>query len=37
MKMLQSEDVAHCIMTILTAPPHVEIGDILLRSSDQMA
>ncbi|MFM2197519.1 MAG: hypothetical protein RLZZ505_951 [Verrucomicrobiota bacterium] len=37
MKMLQPEDVAHCIMTILTAPPHVEIGDILLRSSDQMA
>lgn len=37
MKMLQPQDVAHCIMTILTAPPHVEIGDILLRSSDQMA
>ncbi len=37
MKMLKPEDVAHCIMTILTAPPHVEIGDILLRSSDQMA
>lgn len=37
MKMLQPEDVARCIMTILTAPPHVEIGDILLRSSDQMA
>jgi 17beta-estradiol 17-dehydrogenase / 3beta-hydroxysteroid 3-dehydrogenase len=37
MKMLQPEDVAHCIMSILTAPLHVEIGDILLRSSDQMA
>ncbi len=37
MKMLEPEDVAQCIMTILTAPPHVEIGDILLRSSDQMA
>ncbi|MGJ8642994.1 MAG: SDR family oxidoreductase [Luteolibacter sp.] len=37
MKMLQPEDVAYCIMTILTAPPHVEIGDILLRSSDQIA
>ncbi len=37
MKMLQPQDVAHCIITILTAPPHVEIGDILLRSSDQMA
>lgn len=37
MKMLQPEDVAQCIMSILTAPPHVEIGDILLRSSDQIA
>jgi 17beta-estradiol 17-dehydrogenase / 3beta-hydroxysteroid 3-dehydrogenase len=37
MKMLLPEDVAHCIMTILTAPPHVEIADILLRSGDQMA
>ena len=37
MKMLQPEDVAHCIITILTAPPHVEVGDILLRSTDQMA
>lgn len=37
MKMLQPGDVAHCIMTILTAPPHVEISDILLRSSDQIA
>lgn len=37
MKMLQPEDVAHTILSILTAPPHVEIGDILLRSSDQIA
>ncbi len=37
MKMLQPEDVAHCIITILTAPPHVEVSDILLRSTDQMA
>ena len=37
MKMLLPEDVAHCIMTILTAPPHVEVSDILLRSSDQIA
>ncbi len=37
MAMLQPEDVAFCIMTILTAPSHVEIGDILLRSSDQIA
>ena len=37
MKMLKPEDVANCIITILTAPPHVEVSDILLRSSDQMA
>ncbi len=37
MKMLAPQDVAHCIMTVLCAPPHVEIGDILLRSTDQMA
>lgn len=37
MRMLMPNDVAQCIMTILTAPPHVEIGDILLRSSDQLA
>ncbi len=37
MKMLQPEDVAHCILTILTAPSHVEVSDILLRSTDQMA
>ncbi len=37
MKMLVPEDVAHCIMSILTAPPHVEISDILVRSSDQIA
>ena len=37
MKMLLPEDVAHCIMTIPTAPPHVEVSDILLRSSDQIA
>ena len=37
MKMLAPEDVAHCIITILTAPPHVEVSDILLRSTDQMA
>lgn len=37
MKMLRPIDVAHCIMTILTAPPHVEVSDILLRSTDQLA
>ncbi|MFK7852354.1 MAG: SDR family oxidoreductase [Akkermansiaceae bacterium] len=37
MKMLEPEDVADCIISILTAPPHVEISDILVRSSDQLA
>ncbi|WP_411826845.1 SDR family oxidoreductase [Luteolibacter sp. AS25] len=37
MNMLKPEDVAHSILTILTAPAHVEIGDILMRSSDQIA
>ena len=35
MAMLAPEDVAHAIITILEAPPHVEIGDILMRSADQ--
>ena len=35
MKMLDPSDVAHAVLTILEAPPHVEIGDILLRSSQQ--
>ncbi|QJE94435.1 SDR family oxidoreductase [Luteolibacter luteus] len=35
MAMLAPEDVARAIMTILEAPPHVEIGDILMRSADQ--
>jgi len=35
MTMLGPEDVAAAIVTILEAPPHVEIGDIQLRSSDQ--
>jgi len=35
MQMLQAEDVAASILSILEAPPHVEIGDILMRSSDQ--
>lgn len=37
MKMLAPEDVAHAVFTILTAPAHVEISDILLRSSGQIA
>lgn len=35
MRMLQPLDVAHAILSILEAPPHVEIGDILMRSGDQ--
>lgn len=35
MKMLDPEDVAWAILTILEAPPHVEIGDILMRSGEQ--
>lgn len=35
MAMLQPEDVARAILSILEAPPHVEIGDILMRSADQ--
>ena len=35
MKMLEPDDVAHAVMTILQAPQHVEIGDILMRSSQQ--
>jgi 17beta-estradiol 17-dehydrogenase / 3beta-hydroxysteroid 3-dehydrogenase len=37
MRMLTPEDVASGIISILCAPPHVEISDILLRSSDQLA
>ncbi len=36
MRMLQPADVSAAILTILEAPPHVEIGDILMRSGDQM-
>ncbi|MEM9238051.1 MAG: SDR family NAD(P)-dependent oxidoreductase [Verrucomicrobiota bacterium] len=35
MTMLEPGDVADCILTLLESPPHVEIGDIQLRSSDQ--
>jgi len=35
MTMLSPEDVAECILVLLESPPHVEIGDIQLRSSDQ--
>ncbi len=35
MKMLDASDVAWAILTILEAPPHVEVGDILMRSAEQ--
>ncbi len=35
MKMLEPADVAWAILTILEAPAHVEVGDILMRSSEQ--
>lgn len=35
MKMLEARDVAWAILTILEAPAHVEVGDILMRSSEQ--
>ena len=35
MTMLGPEDVSAAILSILEAPPHVEIGDIMLRSADQ--
>jgi len=37
MSMLKPEDVAYSILSILEAPTHVEIGDILMRSRDQQA
>ncbi len=37
MRMLTPDDVAEAILTILEAPPHVEIGDIQMRSADQRA
>jgi len=35
MKMLDPEDIAWAVMSILEAPAHVEIGDILMRSAQQ--
>ena len=37
MKMLDARDVAWAILTILEAPPHVEVSDILMRSAEQPA
>jgi len=35
MKMLDAKDVAWAILTVLEAPAHVEVGDILMRSAEQ--
>jgi NADP-dependent 3-hydroxy acid dehydrogenase YdfG len=35
MTMLTPEDISAAILGILQAPPHVEIGDVLMRSADQ--
>lgn len=35
MRMLSPDDVAAAVMHIVTAPTHVEVGDILLRPADQ--
>ena len=35
MKMLEPDDIAQAVMSILQSPPHVEIGDILMRSGEQ--
>ncbi len=35
MRMLDPEDVAASVLPILLAPAHVEIGDVLMRPSDQ--
>ena len=34
-RMLDPEDIAQAVLHILEAPPHVEIGDVVLRSADQ--
>ena len=35
MRMLEAEDIARAVLHIATAPAHVEVGDIVLRSADQ--
>lgn len=37
MRMLDPEDIADAVMWILQSPAHVEIGDILIRSTEQRA
>ena len=35
MRMLDPEDIARAVLHIVTAPPHAEVGDIVIRSTDQ--
>ena len=37
MKVLEPEDVADAVLYALASPPHVEVHDILLRSSEQVS
>ena len=30
-----AEDIARAVLHIVTAPPHAEVGDIVIRSTDQ--
>jgi NADP-dependent 3-hydroxy acid dehydrogenase YdfG len=34
-RMLAAKDIARAVLHIVEAPSHVEIGDIILRSTDQ--
>ena len=34
-RMLAPRDIAQVVLQILEAPSHVEIGDVILRSTDQ--
>uniref|UniRef100_A0A4W3JJW7 Dehydrogenase/reductase SDR family member 11 n=1 Tax=Callorhinchus milii TaxID=7868 RepID=A0A4W3JJW7_CALMI len=36
LKCLKAEDLAHAVVYILSAPPHVQIGDILMRPTEQV-
>jgi len=35
MRMLDPEDIARAVLHVVTGPPHAEVGDIVIRSTDQ--
>jgi NADP-dependent 3-hydroxy acid dehydrogenase YdfG len=35
MRMLDPADIARAVLHVVTAPPHAEVGDIVIRSTDQ--